>query len=152
MENRRRLVGDKVRTTNRLTSALKNYYPQALQWFEDKDTPIFCDFLTQWPTLRHAQRACKNTLYGFFSGHQVRYSYVIEARVQAIKTPTALTSDPGVIEPNALLVQALVSQLRVTLDAIRSLRIAKSKRAANPWPTTHSSTHCPAPGRSSPQG
>ncbi len=28
--SRRRLVGDKGRITNRLTSALKNYYPQAL--------------------------------------------------------------------------------------------------------------------------
>jgi hypothetical protein len=32
VEHRRRLVGDKVRLTNRLTSALKNYFPQVLQW------------------------------------------------------------------------------------------------------------------------
>src|SRR5712691_12497058 len=41
VEHRRRLVGDKVRITNRLTSALKNYFPQVLQWFQDKDTRIF---------------------------------------------------------------------------------------------------------------
>ncbi len=33
VEHRRRLVGDKVRLTNRLTSALKNYFPQVLQWW-----------------------------------------------------------------------------------------------------------------------
>ncbi|MGH8502720.1 MAG: IS110 family transposase, partial [Gammaproteobacteria bacterium] len=116
--SRRRLVGDKVRITNRLTSTLKNYYPQALRWFEDKDTQIFCDFLTRWSTLRQAQRARKSSLYRFFSGHQVRYPHVIEQRVRTIKTATALTTDVGVIEPNALLVQALVSQLRVILAAI----------------------------------
>ena len=31
VEHRRRLVGDKVRLTNRLTSTLKNYFPHALQ-------------------------------------------------------------------------------------------------------------------------
>src|SRR5438477_610165 len=44
--HRRRVVGDKVRITNRLTSTLKNYFPHVLQWFPDKDTPIFCDFLS----------------------------------------------------------------------------------------------------------
>jgi hypothetical protein len=40
VEHRRRLVGDKVRITNRLISTLKNYFPQVLQWFGDKDTKI----------------------------------------------------------------------------------------------------------------
>ena len=31
VESRRRLVGDKVRLTHRLTSALKNYFPHVLQ-------------------------------------------------------------------------------------------------------------------------
>src|SRR5215470_18872196 len=35
VDQRRRLVGDKVRLTNRLTSALKNYFPHVLQWFQD---------------------------------------------------------------------------------------------------------------------
>src|SRR5919199_5184079 len=33
VEHRRRLGGDKVRLTNRLTSALKDYFPHVLQWF-----------------------------------------------------------------------------------------------------------------------
>jgi transposase len=54
-EYRRRLIGDKVRLTNRLTSALKNYYPHVLEWFSDKDTTLFCEFLHRWPTLKAAQ-------------------------------------------------------------------------------------------------
>jgi len=35
------LVEEKVRLTNRITAALKGYYPQVLEWFADKDTQIF---------------------------------------------------------------------------------------------------------------
>jgi len=38
VEHRRRLVGDRVRITNRLTSTLKTYFPHVLQWF-----PHGCD-------------------------------------------------------------------------------------------------------------
>src|SRR5215467_11268509 len=46
VEHRRRVVGDTVRLTNRLTSTLKNYCPHVLHWFREKDTAIFCDFLS----------------------------------------------------------------------------------------------------------
>jgi len=129
VEHRRRLVGDKVRLTNRLTSALKNYFPHVLQWFDDKDTTIFCDFLTQWPTLKAVQLARRSTLERFFRAHHVRYADVIDQRIQAIKSATPLTTDAGVIAPTALLVQALVSQLRVTLQAIDDFDAAIAQRA-----------------------
>ena len=59
VEQRRALVDDTVRITNRLTDALKQYFPQVLDWFRDKNTVVFCDFLTRWPTLKQAQRARK---------------------------------------------------------------------------------------------
>jgi hypothetical protein len=118
VEHRRRLVGDKVRITNRLTSALKNYFPHVLQWFQEKDTAIFCDFLSRWPTLKAAQLARRTTLEGFFRAHHVRSADVISTRIEATKSARALTTDDGVIIPNVLLVQALVAQLRVTVQAI----------------------------------
>ena len=51
VEARRSLVGDKTRITNRLAITLKQYFPQALTWFEQRDTLLFCDFLYRWPTL-----------------------------------------------------------------------------------------------------
>jgi transposase len=129
VEHRRRLVGDKVRLTNRLTSALKNYFPHVLQWFDDKDTTIFCDFLTQWPTLKAVQLARRATLERFFHAHHVRYVNVIDQRIQAIKSATPLTTDEGIIAPTALLVRALVSQLRVTLQAIDAFDEAIAQRA-----------------------
>ena len=129
VEHRRRLVGDKVRLTHRLTSALKNYFPHVLHWFDDKGTTIFCDFLAQWPTLKAVQLARRATLKRFFRDHHVRDAGVIDQRIQAIKSATPLTTDEGIIAPNALLVQALVSQLRVTLRAIEDFDNAIAQRA-----------------------
>jgi transposase len=129
VEHRRRLVGDKVRCTNRLTSALKNYFPHVLQWFQEKDTGIFCDFLSRWPTRKAAQLARRTTLEHFFREHHVRSADVIKTRIEAIKSAMALTTDGGVIAPNALLVQALVAQLRGTLQAITDFDNASADHA-----------------------
>jgi transposase len=129
IEHRRRVVGDKVRITNRLTSALKNSFPQVLHWFQEKDTTIFCDFLRRWPTLKAVQLARRATLETFFRAHHVRYADVIAQRIQAIKAATPLTTDAGVIAPHALLVQTLVAQLRVTLQAIADFDTAIAQRA-----------------------
>jgi transposase len=100
-----------------------------LQWFQDKDTHIFCDFLSRWPTLTAAQLARRATLATCFHDHHVRVGEGLAKRVHAIQTAPPLTTDEGVIAPNALLVQALVSQLRVTLDAIEAFDQAMAQRA-----------------------
>src|SRR5919202_1510951 len=83
--HRRRMVGDKVRLTNRLTSTLKHDFPQVLHWLQDKDTAIFCDFLSRWPTLKAAQLARRTTREAFFRAHHVRSADVITTRLKAIK-------------------------------------------------------------------
>ena len=118
VEQRRDLVGDKTRITNRLSSTLKEYFPQALDWFEDRDTALFCDFLQRWPSLKHVKRARLATLRSFFWAHNLRRAPRIEERIHGIRSASALTDDPAVVRPHQLLVQALVVQLRVTLQAI----------------------------------
>src|SRR6266849_2175404 len=111
VEHRRRVVADTVRITNRLTSTLKNYFPHMLQWFQDKDTHIFCDFLSRWPTLKAAQLARRSTLETFFRARHAPSADVITQRIRAINPATPLPTDEGVIAPHALLVQTLVNQL-----------------------------------------
>jgi transposase len=130
VEQRRALVDDTVRITNRLTDALKHYFPQVLDWFRDKNTVVFCDFLSRWPTLKQAQRARKARLTAFFHEHHLRYPKIIEQRVQAILSATAMTTDPAVIFPNQLLVAVLVQQLRVVLQAIERFDLEIAQLAA----------------------
>jgi len=121
VEQRRMLIDDSRRLTNRITDALKQYFPQALEWFEEKDTVLFCDFLARWSTLNQAQRARKAPLCAFFREHNVRHPHVIERRLHAIATATALTHDEAVIVPNRLLVQSLTLQLRAVLQSVQPL-------------------------------
>src|SRR5688572_11841848 len=118
VEQRRMLVDEVRRTTNRMGAALKEYFPQVLEWFKDKDTFVFCDFVTRWPTLKQAQRARKARLCAFFHEHNVRYAHIVEQRVQSIMAASPLTTDPAVIEPNRLLLVSLAQQLRVLLQSV----------------------------------
>jgi transposase len=131
VEHRRRVVGDRVRIMNRLTSTLKTYFPQVLQWFPNKDTMLFYHFLSQWPTLKAAQLARRSTLERFFRQHHLRGEQRINERLEAIKSATPLTTDEGVIIPHALMAQSLMAQFRVTLEAIESYDQAIAERAQN---------------------
>ena len=118
VEQRRRLVNDRVRMTNRLRNTLKQYYPQTLEWFDHIDTPLFCDFIERWPTLIQVKRARRATLETFFHQHNMRFAHVLNARLQSIKAASPLTLDQAVITPHRLQALVLVDLLRATLAAI----------------------------------
>lgn len=128
VEDRRTLVGEKVRLTNRITASIKSYYPQLLQWFEDLDTLIFCEFVQRWPTLHQAQGARKATLEKFFKVHNCVRPAVIDRRIKSIKDAMALTDDEGVIIPHERLVLALISQLKTILQVIHDYDLEIAKR------------------------
>ncbi|MCP4991813.1 MAG: IS110 family transposase [Colwellia sp.] len=124
VEYRRSVVQDGVDLTNKITATLKNYYPQVLEWFDEKDTLIFCDFITKWPSLSLAKRARKQTLLDFFTQHNSRYADTNEARIAKIKAAMPLTEDQGVIEPNQMLIEVFIPQLRVLLQGVAKLNKA----------------------------
>ena len=119
VEQRRRLTNDRVRITNRLRNALKQYYPQALEWFDHIDTALFCNFIKRWPSLTQARRARKATLEKFFHQHHMYRKALLERRVTAIKSALPLTADEAVIVPYRLQALTLVAQLEVTLASIK---------------------------------
>ncbi len=119
VEHRRRLVSDKVRLNNRITSVLKSYFPQVLEWFEDRNTRLFCEFLMRWSTLAKVKRARRATLERFFHAHHVRSAARINLRIEGIKAALPLTTDEAIIVPNELLIKAMISQLQMVLSAIR---------------------------------
>ena len=126
-EQRRKLVNQRVALTNRLTSLVKQYFPQALEWVGDVASVQACDFLTQWPTLAAVQRARPSTIRQFYRAHNCRKADVIEARLAAIASARPLTTDAAVIEPLSLSVQTYATQLRALIAAIQTFddRIAE---------------------------
>ena len=122
VESRRMLVGEKVRLTNRIIAALKNYYPQVLDWFEDKDTKVFCNFVQQYPTVKAAQAASAEELTQFFRTHGVVRRSAITRRLEQIANAgIPLTEDPGIVEPMQWLVEVLMGQLKLLLVRLLDL-------------------------------
>lgn len=118
------LVGEKVRLTNRLTSALKNDSPQVLDRFEDKDTQVFCEFLERYPTLKAAPAETAEELTQFFQQHRVIRRSAITRRIEQIAASgIALTEDPGIVEPMPWLVQTLIGQLKPLLVRLTELTL-----------------------------
>ena len=131
VQDRRTLVEDRSRLINRVTYALKEYFPQVLRWFRDKHTDVFVDFIIRWPTLQAAQRAHHDTLLDFFHQHNVRRGKVIERRLATLKAARPLTSDPAVIEPNRLVAEALLGQISVLSRSIERFDAEIAARCAD---------------------
>jgi len=118
VEYRRQLVATQTSLSNRLTSLLKLYYPQALAWAGELTTVQACDFLQRWPTLAQVQQAPPAKLRQFYLAHGCRKADVIEQRLQEIKLAQPLTRDGAVITASVLMVQATTTQLRPLMEAI----------------------------------
>ena len=140
VEHRRLLISERVRLTNRISSALKDFYPQVLDWFDDIGSVIFCDFLKQWPNLTKAKKAHKKTLVDFFHAHHVRYNATIEERLKGITSAMILTDDKAVIEPSQHYVLCLTKILRDLLLNIEDYNqlIAKQFKAHPDYELFHS--------------
>lgn len=121
VETRRSIVDDRVRVTNRITASLKEYFPQVLGIFREKDTGVFAEFLERWPTIEAAKKARRSALEAFFREHNVRYQATIDRRIDALKDEQPLTTDPAVVGPMKLLVELLLPELKVLSDAVERL-------------------------------
>ncbi len=123
-EQRRKLVQHRVALTNRLTSLLKQYFPQALDWVGTLDSRQGCDFLRKWSTLAAVQRARPTTMRRFYQQHNCRRAAVIDDRLAQIATAQPLTTDPAIVDTLSLAVQTYATQLRTLLDAFRTFDAA----------------------------
>ncbi len=123
VEHRRRLVGDQTRISNRLTALLKGYFPQVLEWFPDIRTALVCDFLLRWPSLDALKGVHRATLLKFFRSHNSHRTETIATRLQAIKEATPLVTDRAVINSAVLMVKALASQMKTTLEAVHQFDV-----------------------------
>ncbi len=119
VEHRRRLINDRTRLSNRLTAALKGYFPQVLDWFPDIRTPLVCEFLRRWPELESVKRARPSTLEQFWRAHHSTRKQTNQQRLAAIRESLPLVTDRAVINASKLLVQALIGQMKATLLAIK---------------------------------
>lgn len=131
VESRRRAVDLRTKLTQQLTAALKEYFPQALDWAgEDLSSEMACDFLLTWPTLEAVQRARRKTLETFYTTHNCRRPERIAQRLDAMYEATPLTRDSAIIETTALVVQMLARQLQTLAKSVAQFEDEIARRFA----------------------
>jgi transposase len=118
-EYRRRLVNDRSKLVNRLTSILKCYFPEALGLTGDLTKQLAAEFLLKWNTLAAVKKAKPVTLRRFYRKHHCRNTKLIEQRIQEITNATALITDEAIISASAQMVRVIVLQLSKLLEGIK---------------------------------
>jgi transposase len=119
VEDRRALVDQRTALMNRLTSRLKEYYPQALEWAGGLGSLQACDFLERWPALAELQGVTLGQLQTFFRQHSSPLSDSrIEQRFAAICAAVELTRDEAIMATSVMFVRALAGQLRSITGSI----------------------------------
>jgi transposase len=116
VEQRRLMVNEKTRQSNRLTACLKLFFPQILKWFEDVTSPLVGDLLERWPNLEQLQRSHDGTLRRFFHQHNSRSEELIQERIDAIRQAVPATTDAAVLGAEAMAAHCLI-QLIAALRA-----------------------------------
>lgn len=111
-EGRRKLVEDMTARTNQLTSVLKTYYPQALEWAGNLGSEQACAFFEKWPTLVELQKSRPFRIRQFYEKYGRPSREALNERVDQIQKAQPLISDGPVVMANVMMVQALVTQIR----------------------------------------
>lgn len=125
---RRRVVDQRTRAINQLTSALKGYFPQALTLAgDDLGAPLALAFLRRFPELAAVQKMRPAALAAFYRQHHSRSQERIAERTALVAHARALVTERAVIEPALLEVALLVEQLAVSARHIATMetRIAE---------------------------
>lgn len=119
VQSRRKSVDLGTKLSQQLRASLKEYFPQALFLVgEDLTSILACEFLLNWPTLEHVQRARPKTLRKFYYDHNCRSGDLIEQRIQHIQQAKPLTTDSAIIDTSVLMVQTLARQLKALRPSI----------------------------------
>ena len=101
-EQRRSLVDQRTALTHRMSAALKEYFPQALQWFGETSTHLRT-FLAHWPTLDQARLASIDDLTVVLKASRRRKaSAVAKELIEKIRVAVPLTHDTAIIEAHSL--------------------------------------------------
>jgi transposase len=120
VEERRKLVHEKTRCSNRITAHLKLYFPQAIGWFDEIGSNIVADFLERWPNLERLQKARPATIERFFIEHNSRNAERIAERLEQIRKIVPATKDTAVLRSCSAAVIAWAGLLRQLLNAIKA--------------------------------
>jgi transposase len=114
-----RLGRQKTRLINQIKITLKEYYPRALEVFEDLETQIALDFLNSYPTPQALSKLTRRSWMRFAT----REHHLGEARAKELwdkLNQPQLAVPEHVVRAKAKLLLALIVQLQASIKAVDS--------------------------------
>lgn len=112
--DRRCAVQERTRYTLKLTAALKEYFPFALDFVGPLKHEAACKILLKWPSLTQLQNAPLHRVRKFLYALNCRYE--VKERLKLIASAQPLTTDPAVIQSGCRRV-ALMVEIILTLNS-----------------------------------
>jgi transposase len=115
------VVDLRVAATNQLSALLDAHWPGAKAVFADVESPIALEFLTRYPTARHAARLGAKRLTAFCAKHGYSGRRTGEQLLARLRSAPAGTLDETLCEAIRDAVLALVGVLRALVAAEKDL-------------------------------
>lgn len=117
--DQQRLVRQKTRLLNQLTTTLKEYYPRPLEVFSDLESNLALDFLKAYPTPQDLSQLTRRRWNRFAQREHHLGKERCKELWEQLNQPQ-LTAPEHVVRAKARLMGALVAQLRPLHDAVES--------------------------------
>ena len=119
---RRELVDQRTKWVLQVQSALKAYFPQALDLVPGElFRPFTKNFLDRWPDLFALQNAKPHIIKDFYTKHGYRNSDFIQRRLDLIKTAQSIETDLARIGEFARKVKHLLERIELANRQIKDL-------------------------------
>ena len=116
LHDRESFVRDQTRLTNRLTACLRQYYPEALDYFEDVAGKTALDFVAAFPDFAAASQLSRREVKRFLVEHHCHH----ELRLERILT--VLGSSPTPVP--AVVVRTKRQQALAIIQQLRTVQVA----------------------------
>ncbi len=118
VQDRRKLVEQRVELTNALKDRLKQYFPLALEMLSSLDSPLACDFLLRFGSLAQLQAAAPEEIADVYRRGRCWHPQLIAERLEKVARAVPLTEDSAIVTGGEMLVRSQVEQLQMVLTAI----------------------------------
>ena len=116
------LIEQRTQMVNQLQQALLEYYPAALEAFEDWTLSFCWDFVIEFPTPEKLLKAKAHRWKKFMHTHHLWRPGTVEKRLEIFERATAFQGSPAVVQAKAKLAVSLCKVLRTLEQQLRDYR------------------------------
>lgn len=106
------LIGQRTAFVNQLQAALRDYYPAALEAFDDWTMPVTWAFIERFPDPAALAKAGKRQWEKFLHAHRLARPQTYQKRLEVFARAGELTASAGVTAAKAMLARSLAEMLR----------------------------------------